>query len=435
MRGLIAAPQSQCFARAPALAVLACAFSGMKIRWISILFREVSGLAMLRIGIVAGESSGDQLGASLIMALQARCPDCAFEGMAGPRMVEAGCKPIASIDELSVMGIVEVLRHYPALRALRERLVRHFCADPPDIFIGIDVPDFVLNIERRLKDRGIKTVHYVSPQVWAWRQGRAAKIARSVDLLLAIFPFEVAFFARHGVPIRFVGHPLADEIPISTQRDQYRTKFGISPGQRVIALLPGSRRQEVARLTKHFVGAAGECYRRHQDLIFLAAPLDRSGAEQIMAAQRTLAPYLPLRILAGQARGVLGASDAALVASGTVTMEGLFLGAPMVVAYRLSSLSHFLLKRLVKVRFIAMPNILADRQVVPEFVQGQVKPDKLADALLAWLDDPDRVAQYRSLCTDLHTQLSKDAAAQSAEAVLDLVRAESGPAAPSGRLN
>ena len=378
---------------------------------------------MLHIGIVAGESSGDQLGGALIAALRARESKIRITAMAGPRMVAAGCEAIATIDELSVMGLVEVARQYPRLRRLRERIFEFYAAAKPDVFIGIDVPDFVMNIEARLRRCGVKSVHYVAPQTWAWRPGRAAKLAENVDLLLALFPFEVEFFEQHGVPTAFVGHPVADQFPLERDTEPAREQLGVRAGARAVAIMPGSRRQELLRHVDLFLDSAALVHAQLGDTVFIANALNRDAAAYIEQRAASRVPRLPIEVVVGAAHAVLRASDVALVASGTVTMEGLFAKTPLVVAYKLAPLSYFIMKRMVQVPYIAMPNILAGSPLVPEFVQADARPDRLAAGLVDWLTNPAKVRNYEQQCVLQHRVLKRDAASQAAAHVLALAQA------------
>lgn len=378
---------------------------------------------MTRIGIVAGEASGDFLGADLMAAIKRRIPDVRFEGIAGPRMVAAGCRALYPSDKLAVMGLVEVLAHLPEILAIRRRLLQHFLRDPPDVVIGIDAPDFNLPLETKLRAAGVRTVHYVSPTVWAWRQRRVHGIAKAVDLMLTVFPFEADFYRGHGVPVRFVGHPLADAIPLESDRQAARRRLGIEAQAKVVALLPGSRRGEVQRLAGVFLGAALRCRRVHPELVFVApmAGADVRGLFEQALAQE--APELPVTLVDGQSQQALAAADVALLASGTVALEALLLRRPMVVAYRLAPLTHWLLTRLrmLKIARYSLPNLLAGREVVPELVQDEANADNLATALLGLLEDPRRSDQLQGLFGEIHRSLRCDASAQAAVAVLELI--------------
>ncbi len=371
--------------------------------------------------MVAGEASGDLLGAGLIEALRERFPGAQFEGVAGARMVAAGCHALYPVEELSVMGLVEVLRHLPRLLRLRADLTRHFSATRPDVFVGIDAPDFNLGLERRLKRAGIPTVHYVSPSVWAWRRGRLRGIARAVDLMLTLFPFESAFYREHGLRERYVGHPMADSIAEHIDRPAARAALKLASDGELVALLPGSRRSELRYLAEPFLRTALWLRERRPALRFaapLATPATRRMFEEIR--QRT-APDLPVTIVEGRAREVMAAANVVLAASGTATLEAMLLKRPMVMAYRLSGFSHWLLKQLVRTPYFALPNLLANRPLVPEFIQDQVTPANLGQVLLDFLDDPERVSQLEQAFTVIHHELRRDASRQAAQAVLELI--------------
>jgi len=375
---------------------------------------------MLHIGIVAGESSGDQLGAALIVALRRRCPAIMVTGMAGPKMKAAGCEAIASIEELSVMGLVEVLRQYPRLRRLRERLYRYYLSARPDVFIGIDVPDFVMDIEARLHAKNIKTVHYVAPQIWAWRHSRARKIARRLDLLLVLFPFEEAFFKRFGINTEFIGHPVADQMPFERDMIGARARLGLDRGGCFIALMPGSRKQVLIRHVDVFLGTADRIAAKIKNVTFIVGAIDDHAQEFVRDRSQLLCPALELDVRQGAAHDILSACNVALVASGTVTMEGMFAKTPLVVAYRVAPLTHFVMKRLVKIPYIAMPNVLAGRELVPEFVQDKVRSESLANAIMGWLNNGEKVHQYETQCMEIHQMLRQGAANRAAGAVLRL---------------
>jgi lipid-A-disaccharide synthase len=374
----------------------------------------------LRVGIVAGEHSGDTLGAALIAALRARVPQAQFFGVAGPKMLAAGCECWASSEELAVMGLAEVLSHLPRLLRLRASLLARFRAARPDVYIGIDAPEFNLRVARGLKAAGIRTVQYVSPQVWAWRQGRVRTIGAACDLVLCLLPFETQFYSAHGVRAEFVGHPLADEIPLVCDRAAARAALGIEGDGPLIALLPGSRLGEVTRLAAPFVAAAAAIRARRPEYRFIApmaSPLTREAFAKEVAQ---LPGTAEIRLIEGQAQRALAACDAAIVASGTATLETLLSGRPMVVAYRVSALTAFLVRTmgLVKVRYFSQPNLLAGRRLVPELFQEQVTGAALAAALLQELEDPRHVAELVSEFTAIHRTLRRGGAARAAEAIL-----------------
>lgn len=371
----------------------------------------------LRVGLIAGEASGDQLGADLLVALRERFPGLECFGMAGPRMRAAGCIGLADMDELNVMGLVEVLRHYPRLRRLRSGLTQAILARRPDVVIGIDVPDFALWIEARAKKAGVLAVHYVCPQVWAWRAGRLPSIARAVDLVLALFPFEVPFLAQHGIAAAHVGHPLADRIAPAAARADYRNLLQLPGDGPVVALMPGSRRQEISRLADLFLAAAEQLAARRPDAHFVLGAVSAEAATFLEARRAAVAPRLSLTIVQRQATEALLAADAALVASGTITLEAALCGTPSVVAYRMAPLSYWWLKRLVKVQHVALPNLLLERRLFPEFLQDAAKPDALAGALERWLGDNPAREACRSSLAALRDQLARKAGQQAAQAI------------------
>jgi lipid-A-disaccharide synthase len=385
--------------------------------------------APLRVGIVAGESSGDQLGAALIAALRARVPEVECFGVAGPKMIAAGCEAWAGAEELAVMGLTEVVRHLPRLLRLRATLIERFLASRPDVFVGVDAPEFNLGLAKRLRARGLATVQYVSPQVWAWRQGRARSIMRACDLVLCLLPFETAFYARHGVPAVFVGHPLADQIPLEVDRKGARAALGLDPSARIVALLPGSRVGEVQRLGADFLQAAAWLAGRRPDLRFIAPMASARAREIFQRLQAEVATAPEVLLIEGRAQEALAACDAAIVASGTATLETLLSRRPMVVAYRLGALTAFLLRklRLVKVPYFSQPNLLVGRALVPELFQEQVSGAALGEALLARLDDREYLRELDGEFRKVHETLQGNGAARAAEAIVTLARAAQRP--------
>jgi lipid-A-disaccharide synthase len=382
----------------------------------------------LRIALVAGEASGDTLGAALIRALRARVPDLECFGVAGPKMVAAGCEAWAAASELSVMGLAEVLGHLPRLLRLRASLARRFARARPDVFVGIDSPEFNLSLARRLKRAGLRCVQYVSPQVWAWRQGRARSIGRDCDLVLCLLPFETEFYARHGVPAVFVGHPLADEIPLSVDRIGARAALGVAGGATLIALLPGSRVDEVAQLGAPFAAAAGWIAARRPGFEFIA-PMASSATRECFERQLAQLPAAPaIRRVDGQAQRVLAAANAAIVASGTATLETLLSSRPMVVAYKVSAITAMLVRRLVKVPHFSQPNLLAGRALVPELFQGQVTAEALGSALLGELENPAHLAELTAEFQRVHRSLRCGGAERAAAAVLECLGRATAPA-------
>jgi lipid-A-disaccharide synthase len=379
------------------------------------------------IALIAGEASGDNLGGALLRELHAREPGLRAFGVAGPRMVEAGCEAWVNADELAVMGLAEILRHLPRLMRLRRDLVTRLLAAPPDVFVGIDSPEFNLRVAGQLKSRGIPTVQYVSPQVWAWRQGRVRTMGRSVDLILCVLPFESHFYDQHAVRAVFVGHPLADRIPLDSPSGPARAALGLEPSAPTIAVLPGSRRGEVARLGAPFAATVAWLHARRPDLQFVA-PMASAAARAVFAASLAVhAPGAPVTVIDGRAQDALAAADAVLVASGTATLETALIKRPMVVAYRVAPLTAWLMRemKLMKAEFIAHPNLLAGRQVVPEYLQDDVRPEVLGPAVLAQLERPDR-AELIATFTDIHQTLRRDASARAADAILELRAHRSG---------
>jgi lipid-A-disaccharide synthase len=374
----------------------------------------------LRIGLVAGELSGDQLGAALIQRVRERHPDTHFYGVAGPHMRAAGCTALAAAEELAVMGLAEVLRHLPRLLRLRRRLLREFLEQPPQLFLGIDAPDFNLGLERRLRQHGVDTLHWVSPSVWAWRRYRLQRIRDSVDSMLTLFPFEAAFYRDHGVQARFVGHPLADEIAHDCGRQAARTALGLPAAKACIALLPGSRSSEIERLLPLFLQAAALCRRALPDVQFVlpVASPDLMPRCRAIVQQREYAG-LGVMLVQGQARSAMCGADAVLLASGTATLECLLLKRPMVVAYRLHPLSYWLVRRLLQVPYVSLPNNLLGRGQVPEFLQSRATPGQLSAALLDLLEDPAAAARQVEPFAAVHRSLRQDAAGQVADAVLE----------------
>lgn len=378
----------------------------------------------LTIGIVAGESSGDHLGAELIRALRARVPETRFAGVAGPKMSAAGCETWARAEELAVMGLFEVLHHLPRLWSLRREVRGRLLALRPDVFVGVDAPEFNLNLAPALHAAGVRTVQYVSPQVWAWRQGRVRKIGRAVDLVLCLLPFETAFYARHNVAAVFVGHPLADQIPREVDREAARAALGLEPSATVIALLPGSRVGEVERLGADFLRGAAWLHERRPELKFIAPMATSRAREAFARKQAQVSAATPILLVDGRAQQALAACDAAIVASGTATLETLLSRRPMVVAYRFGALTAFLLRRLrlVKVPYFSQPNLLVGRPLVPELLQEQVSGAALGEALLARLFDREYLREIDEAFRRVHENLRGGAAARAAEAILALLR-------------
>ena len=371
----------------------------------------------LKVALVAGEASGDILGAGLMQALRAQHPHIEFIGVGGPLMTAQGLTSYFPMERLAIMGLVEVLGRLPELLAKRKRLIATLLEQQPDVFIGIDAPDFNLNIELKLREAGIKTVHYVSPSVWAWRQKRVFKIRKACDLMLTLLPFEAQFYQQHQVPVLFVGHPVADSIARDNDPLPAREQLGLPATAQVVALLPGSRGAEVAKLGALFVDTARYLLAEKPHLQFVIPAANQARREQLAALLEPM-PNLPIKILDGQSQAALQACDAVLIASGTATLEAMLFKRPMVVAYKLAPASHWLLKKLVKSPYVALPNLLAAEMLVPEFIQDAATPEALGEAVLAQLRDGSLQVQRFA---ELHESLRCDASQRAAQGVLQLL--------------
>ncbi|MCQ4287987.1 lipid-A-disaccharide synthase [Pseudomonas stutzeri] len=372
----------------------------------------------LTVALVAGEASGDILGSGLMQALRAQHPEVEFIGVGGPLMEAQGLKSYFPLERLAVMGLVEVLGRLPELLARRKRLLKTLLEVRPDVFIGIDAPDFNLDLALKLRRNGIKTVHYVSPSVWAWRQKRVMKIRDACDLMLTLFPFEAKFYDAHQVAVRFVGHPLADTIPLEPDRAAARAALNLPQEGMIVALMPGSRGGEVGRLGELFLDAADRLRSMRPGIRFIvpcASPERRAQLEQMLAGRD-----LPLSLLDGRSHEALAACNAVLIASGTATLEALLFKRPMVVAYSVAPLTFRILKRMVKSPYVSLPNLLAQRLLVPELLQDAATPDAMAQLLSPLLDNGDIQTEGFDA---IHRTLRCDASSQAASAVLELVEA------------
>lgn len=378
----------------------------------------------VRVGMVAGEASGDLLAAHLIAALKARRPQLRFAGIGGPKMIAQGFESHVPIEKLAVRGYAEVLRHYREIMGIRRRIAARLLAERPAAFIGVDSSDFNLDLERSLKDAGIPAVHYVSPSVWAWRGWRVRRVARSVTHLLAMFPFEPALYENAGVPVTYVGHPLADLIAMEPDRGKARAELRVPPGSRVVALLPGSRRSELQYMGDVFVQTARRLLQDLPNAHFVCPTASRATREMFEAAlRRHQATSLPLTLLFGHSHEALAAAEIALVASGTATLETALFKTPMVIAYRQSPVTWALMRRMLYLPYIGLPNILAGEQLVPEFVQEKATPGALANALLDLLHNA--VAQRKQIekFREIHLVLRQNTAEKAADAVLAVLDA------------
>ena len=378
----------------------------------------------LCIALVAGEASGETLGAGLLRALKEVHPDAEFIGIGGPRMQAQGLISQVPMERLAVMGLVEVLGRLRELLRIRRDLVAFLKQRQPDVFIGIDAPDFTLGVEQRLREAGIPTVHYVSPSVWAWREKRVLGIRQSTDLMLTLFPFEEEVYRKHGVAVRCVGHTLADDIPLVPDRNAARQALGLAEDVSVIALMPGSRNGELRKLGLLFLQTAAWCLQQRPDLQFILPCANPDRRQQMEAILADSGLQLPVTLLEGQGHEALAACDAVLIASGTATLEAMLFKRPMVVAYRMASLTFKILKRLVKVGHVALPNLLAGREVAPEFLQDDATPEAMGQALLARLGATPEREQTEAVFMELHQMLRRDADRSAAAAVLELLQSK-----------
>lgn len=381
----------------------------------------------LKIAIIAGEHSGDILGADLITALKAEHPDATFYGIGGPRMQALGFNALFDMEELAVMGIVEVLGRLPRLLQVKREILAALLTDKPDVFVGIDAPDFNLPVELKLKQAGIKTVHYVSPSVWAWRHKRIFKIAAATDMVLSLLPFEKAFYDKYQVPCTFVGHTMADNMPLDVDKAKAKVELGLDPARPVLAIMPGSRTNEIKLLAPDFLRAALLLQQQIPELQFVTNMVTESKAGQFNAIKQQLAPELALKSFTGQARQVLLASDATFITSGTATLEAMLAKCLMVVAYRANWLTYQIGKRLVKLSHFSLPNLLAGHGMVTELLQHQVTPEALSAAMLPLLsaDRQSLLTQYRAI----HQQIKCDASVKAAQAILQVIGNDVVPAA------
>lgn len=373
----------------------------------------------LRIGIVAGELSGDTLGEGFIQAVKARYPDAEFVGIGGPKMIAQGCQSLFDMEELAVMGLVEVLGRLPRLLKVKAELVRYFTQNPPDVFVGIDAPDFNLRLELDLKNVGIKTVHYVSPSVWAWRQKRIFKIEAATNLVLAFLPFEKAFYDKFDVPCEFIGHTLADAIPLQSEPAAARALLGLEQDKKWLAVLPGSRGSELKMLAPTFIETCKLLHQQNPDLGFVVALVNQKRRQQFEQAWQQYAPELEFKLVDDTARNVITAADAVMLASGTVALECMLLKRPMVVGYRVNALTAFLAKRLLKTKYVSLPNILAGEELVKEYLQDDCTPQNLFAEVSRLLEGNNQ--SMLNKFTEMHHWIRKDADQQAANAVLNLI--------------
>jgi len=376
----------------------------------------------MKIGVVVGEISGDALAAPLIHVLKSiSSKPIEVVGIGGPQLIEAGCRSLFPFERLNVMGLFQPLKRLPELYRIRQELIRYFREDPPDVFIGVDAPDFNLGLERRLKAFSIPTVHYVSPTVWAWRKNRIHKIKQSVDLMLTLFPFETKIYDEHHIPVCFAGHPYADEIPLEIDSAAAKKKLHYQARDTVIALLPGTRTADLHYHAKTFIETAGLCAKTRPDLKFIIPVVNQATAELVQELIQKFGKMLSIQVVVGKTRLAIAASDAVLVKSGTATLEVMLHKKPMVVAYLMNSITHSIARFLVDIPHIALPNILAGQLLVPEFIQNQATPQNLSQALLAQLESHSHSEALMQSFDKLHQQLKQNASHSAAKAVLGLI--------------
>lgn len=379
----------------------------------------------LTIALVAGERSGDIIGANFISAFKQLMADSdievKFEGVAGPLMLEQGMQSFYDMEELAVMGLVEVLGRLPRLLKIRRNLIKHWRENPPDIFMGIDAPDFNLTLEEKLKQAGIKTAHYVSPSIWAWRQKRVFKVKRAVDMVLTLLPFENKFYQKFDVPCQFVGHTLADQIPLQTDKQSCKQLLGLNCNDEFIAVLPGSRSSEVSMLTTDFAKACQLLNQQNPKLKFIAAAVNEQKQQYIRNIFTQIAPELDIHVVIGKSREVMGAANAILIASGTATLEAALIKRPMVVCYRFKALSYQIFKRLVKVKYFSLPNLIMDKPVVAELLQDQVTAENIVAELNKVMFDENQ--QQLEDFNSIHQQLKQDAGVIAAQTIKKLLYA------------
>jgi lipid-A-disaccharide synthase len=368
----------------------------------------------LRVGVVVGEVSGDRLGSDFIRVLKHRYPDIVVEGILGPALLQLGGRSLFPMERLSVMGLVEPLKRLPELFRIQREVIQYFLRNPPDFFLGIDSPDFNLRLEKKLKAHGIPTVHYVSPSVWAWRQGRIHGIKQSVDLMLTLLPFEAQFYRDHQVPVSFVGHPLADQIPLFKESPKNH--------QTIITLMPGSRSSEIHYLGETLLKTAKLCFQKNNNLKFLIPLVSAAHQKKLQHLQMHLAPELPIEWMINETSHAIHVADVVLVTSGTATLEVMLHKKPMVVMYKTHSLTYQVVKRLIKVPYLALPNLLANERLVPEYIQTEATPENLSHALFQFLGSPEKVKQLVERFTQLHETLKQDASEKAVQAVLGIIK-------------
>ena len=377
---------------------------------------------MLRVGIVTGEPSGDMLGAGLISELNKRVKDLSIEGIGGEKLAKKNMNILFPMEKLSLMGFTEVLGRYFELKRIREKLIKHFLENPPDIFIGIDAPDFNLFLEQKLRKAGIRTVHYVSPSVWAWRESRIKEIKESVDLILNLFPFETAIYNEFNVPNKYVGHPLADKLSKEPDINFSRNKLNLPHNKKVIALLPGSRLSEIKRIGIILLKTALIAKSSHNNLFFVSSLANEKSLKIFEELRKKYSPNLNVKIYLDEAHRVIESADVIILASGTASLEAMLLKKPMIVTYKLSWPTYFIVKLLAKIPYVALPNILAGENIVPECLQSKCRPDFLASELDKLINSEKNIKKITSHFTKMSNELRKKANYQAANAILKLVK-------------
>lgn len=376
----------------------------------------------LKIGILAGEASGDLLGAKLIEALLSHYPNIEIEGIGGPAMRHAGCHNLFDIERLSVMGFVDPILRLFDLIKLRKLIYQHFINHKPDIFIGIDAPDFNLGLEMKLRRVGIPVVHYVSPSVWAWRQKRVHKIAKAVDLMLTLLPFEEKFYQAHQIPVRYVGHPLADQIPMKPDMLAARQSLCLNKDATYIALLPGSRSQEIRYLAEPMLLAAQSAYQKRPNLKFITAHVNEERYQEFFLCYQRLTPKLPLQFFTRRSQDIMAAANMVIVTSGTATLETMLFKKPMIIVYKMGWATFMLAKKLVKTKYIGLPNLLADELLVPELIQSDVTAEKIVEHLENYLDNPLKVTELQHKFAEIHQSLRADSADNIISSIFAMVK-------------
>lgn len=383
----------------------------------------------MRIAIIAGEASGDLLGSRLIIALKNIYPDAAFEGVAGKEMQQVGCHSLYPMERLSVMGFSEALSRLPELLNMRKDLVQTWLGSPPDLFIGIDAPDFNLKLERKLHKAGIPTVHYVSPSVWAWREGRVKKMIGSMDLMLTLFPFEVDFYKKHNIPAEFTGHPLADEIPLEVDKAAARKELSLPLSEKlfILAVLPGSRTGEIKRLAPDFIKGLVKLRELHPDWLFVTPLANKETGDAFDDIRQEIVPELPITTINGQSRTVMAAADQILMASGTAVLEGMLVGRPMVAAYRVAPLTARIIRlfNMIKSKYFTLPNNLADEYLVPELIQEEVTAANIVTEVEKQFNQDNEQRDYlMKRFTEIHQELRQNSSERAAKAIHDLLEAK-----------